>query len=154
MLKAQKGNQVKVHYRGSLQDGTEFDNSYSRGNPIGFRVGAGEMIGGFDAAVVGMEVGDKKTITLTPGDAYGEINAGATTEIPREAFPEELELSEGMPVPLASADGQRLVGTIRSLNEGVVTVDLNHPLAGQELKFDIELVEIEAGTDTDTVSEE
>jgi FKBP-type peptidyl-prolyl cis-trans isomerase 2 len=75
--------------------------------------------------------------------AYGEVNAAATTEIPREAFPEGLELEAGMPVPLASPDGHRLVGTVSQLNESVVTVDLNHPLAGQELKFDIELVEIE-----------
>ena len=74
MLKAQKGNQVKVHYRGVLTDGTEFDNSYNRGTPIDFQIGAGQMIGGFNDAVVGMTVGDKKTIKLAPDEAYGEIN--------------------------------------------------------------------------------
>jgi peptidylprolyl isomerase len=143
MLKAQKGDQVKVHYRGSLLDGTEFDNSYDRGAPIEFQVGAGQMIGGFDSAVVGMTVGDKKTVTITADDAYGEVNPEANTEIPREAFPETVELVEGLPVPLSTPDGQHLMGKISQLNESTVTVDLNHPLAGKELQFDIEVVEVE-----------
>ena len=147
MLKAQKGTQVKVHYRGSLTDGTEFDNSYGRGEPIGFQVGAGQMIPGFDTAVEGMTVGDKKTVTLAPEEAYGDINPEATTEIPRTAFPEALELRTGLPVPLATPDGQQLMGSIRQLNEATVTVDLNHPLAGQQLQFDIELVSIDDSED-------
>jgi len=142
MLKAQKGNQVKVHYRGVLTDGTEFDNSYNRGTPIDFQIGAGQMIGGFNDAVVGMTVGDKKTIKLAPDEAYGEINPEATTEIPRASFPEAVELTEGLPVPLATPDGQQLMGSIRRLNEETVTIDLNHPLAGKSLQFDIELVAI------------
>tara|TARA_Y100000310_G_scaffold283773_1_gene306014 strand:- start:2993 stop:3427 length:435 start_codon:yes stop_codon:yes gene_type:complete len=143
MLKAQKGDQVKVHYRGSLVDGTEFDNSYDRGTPIAFQVGGGQMLGGFDNAVVGMTVGDKKTVTIAADDAYGEINPEANTEIPRESFPETVELVEGLPVPLATPDGQRLMGKISQLNESTVTVDLNHPLAGKALQFDIEVVEVE-----------
>jgi peptidylprolyl isomerase len=147
MLKAQKGTQVKVHYRGILTDGTEFDNSYNRGEPIEFQVGVGQMISGFDAAVVGMSVGDKKTITLTPNDAYGDINPEANTEIDRQAFPEGLELAEGLPVPLSTPEGHNLVGTISQLNETTVTVDLNHPLAGKNLQFDIEVIDIgEAST--------
>ena len=143
MLKAQKGDQVKVHYRGSLTDGTEFDSSYNRGEPIEFQVGAGQMIGGFDTAVEGMTEGEKKSITLTADEAYGEINPEATTEIPRTSFPEEVELSEGLHVPMATPEGHQLVGTIRQLSEEVVTIDLNHPLAGQDLKFDIEVVAVE-----------
>tara|TARA_R110000824_G_scaffold191891_9_gene373718 strand:- start:1863 stop:2309 length:447 start_codon:yes stop_codon:yes gene_type:complete len=143
MLKAEKGNQVKVHYRGSLQDGTEFDNSYSRGEPIGFQVGAGQMIGGFDSALEGMTVGDTKSITITPEDGYGPINPEARTDIPKSAFPEGIDLMEGLPVPLKTPDGKALMGRISQLNESTVTVDLNHPLAGQQLQFDIELVEIE-----------
>jgi len=143
MLKAEKGNQVKVHYRGSLTaDGTEFDNSYDRGTPIEFQVGSGQMIGGFDTAVVGMTIGDKKTVKISPEDGYGEINPNASTEIAREAFPETVELVEGLPVPLATPDGHQLLGKITQLNENTVTVDLNHPLAGQELQFDIEVVGI------------
>lgn len=147
MLKAQKGTQVKVHYRGSLTDGTEFDSSYSREEPIGFQVGTGQMIRGFDNAVVGMTVGDKKSITLTPDDAYGDINPEAQTEIANSAFPEHITLTEGLPVPLATPDGRSLMGRIIQLNESTVTVDLNHPLAGQDLQFDIELVEIAEETE-------
>ena len=143
MLKVEKGNQVKVHYRGVLTDGTEFDNSYMCGDPIEFVAGSGQMVRGFDSAVVGMTIGDKKTVKLTAEDAYGPINPEATTKIPRAAFPQEVELTEGLPVPLSTPEGHRLVGTIRELDESVVTVDLNHPLAGQELQFDIELVSIE-----------
>jgi|10_taG_2_1085330.scaffolds.fasta_scaffold00828_10 peptidylprolyl isomerase len=155
MLKATKGNQVTVHYRGHLADGTEFDNSYNRETPIEFQVGSGQMLGGFDSAVVGMSVGDKKSITLLPNEAYGEINPDAKTVIPRAAFPETIELTEGLPVPLATPDGQQVLGSIRTLNEETVTVDLNHPLAGQELQFDIELVSIgdENPDETETTTE-
>ena len=149
MLKAEKGTQVKVHYRGSLTDGTEFDNSYSREAPIAFQVGTGQMIRGFDNAVVGMTVGDKKSITLTPDDAYGDVNPEAKTEIPTSAFPEHVTLAEGLPVPLSTPDGRSLMGRISQLNENTVTVDLNHPLAGQDLQFDIELVEIEETQETE-----
>ena len=153
MLKAQKGAQVKVHYRGSLLDGTEFDNSYDRNTPIGFEVGSGQMLGGFDSALVGMGVGEKKTIKLVASEAYGEVNPEAHTEIQRESFPEGVTLTEGLPVPLSTPDGRQLMGRISELHETTVTVDLNHPLAGQNLQFDIELVEIEkadTSTDTDT----
>jgi len=149
MLKVEKGTQVKVHYRGSLTDGTEFDNSYSREAPIAFQVGTGQMIRGFDEAVVGMTVGDKKSITLTPENAYGDINPEAQTEIGRDAFPDHVTLAEGLPVPLATPDGRSLMGRISQINESTVTVDLNHPLAGQDLQFDIELVEIEEIEETE-----
>ena len=143
MLKVEKGSQIKVHYRGCLTDGTEFDSSYTREVPIEFQVGTGQMIRGFDDAVVGMTVGDKKSITLKPDDAYGDINPDAQTEIDRTNFPTEVTLVEGLPVPLQSPDGRSLMGRISQLNENTVTVDLNHPLAGQDIQFDIELVEIE-----------
>jgi len=152
MLKAQKGTQVKVHYRGSLTDGTEFDNSYGRGEPIGFQVGAGQMIRGFDDAVVGMSVGEKKSVTLTKDEAYGDVVAEAHTEIDRSAFPDHITLAEGLPVPLATPEGRSLMGRITQLNENSVTVDLNHPLAGQDLQFDIELVEIEKDTEDDNTA--
>lgn len=149
MLKAEKGAKVKVHYRGSLNDGTEFDNSYGRGEPIGFQVGAGQMIRGFDNAIVGMTVGEKKTITLTKDEAYGDVVEEAHTEINRTAFPDHIALTEGLPVPLTTPEGKSLMGRITQLNEDSVTVDLNHPLAGQDLKFDIELVDIE-GSNTES----
>ena len=142
MTTAEKGSNVRVHYRGTLTDGTEFDNSYERGNPIEFQVGAGQMIRGFDNAVNGMNVGDTKTVTLAPDEAYGDVRPEANTEIPLTAFPDDLELVEGMPVPLATDQGHKLMGRVSQLNEQTVTVDLNHPLAGQELNFEIELVEV------------
>ena len=142
MTTAEKGTKVRVHYRGTLNDGTEFDNSHTRVEPIEFQVVAGQMILGFDSAVVGMSVGDSKTITLAPEEAYGTINPEAKTEIPKNAFPEGLDLVEGMPVPLGAPDGRRVMGRLTQLNEETVTVDLNHPLAGEALNFDIELVEV------------
>jgi len=143
MTVAAKGSQVSVHYRGTLTDGTEFDNSYSRNTPITFQLGSGQMIAGFDSAVVGMTIGETKTITISPEDAYGAPDPERKTELSRDLFPTELELEEGMPVPLGTPDGRHLVGKITQLSEQTVTVDLNHPLAGEELSFDIELVEIE-----------
>ncbi len=142
MTTATKGNNVRVHYRGTLTTGEEFDNSYERGTPIEFQIGAGQMIRGFDSAVEGMAVGSKKTVTLTPDEAYGETNPEAATSMPVSAFPDDLELTEGMPVPLATEEGHRLMGRIQAVTEETVTIDLNHPLAGQELNFEIELVEV------------
>ncbi len=142
MTTAEKGSNVRVHYRGTLTTGEEFDNSYDRGTPIEFQIGAGQMIRGFDNAVVGMTVGSKKTVTLSPEEAYGDTRPEASTEMPTSAFPEDLELTEGMPVPLATEEGHRLMGRIQAITEETVTIDLNHPLAGQELSFEIELVEV------------
>jgi peptidylprolyl isomerase len=142
MTTAEKGSNVRVHYRGTLTTGEEFDNSYERGTPIEFQIGAGQMIRGFDTAVEGMTVGSKKTVTLTPDEAYGDTNPEASTQMPVSAFPDDLELTEGMPVPLATQEGHRLMGRIETVSEDTVTIDLNHPLAGQELNFEIELVEV------------
>ena len=142
MTTAEKGSNVRVHYRGTLTTGEEFDNSYERGTPIEFQIGAGQMIRGFDTAVEGMTVGSKKTVTLTPDEAYGDTNPEANTQMPVSAFPDDLELTEGMPVPLATQEGHRLMGRIETVTEETVTIDLNHPLAGQELNFEIELVEV------------
>ncbi len=138
-----EGNKVRVHYRGTLNDGTEFDNSHERGEPISVEVGSGQVIPGFDNALLGMQVGESKTVTIPPEEAYGPLLDQARTEVNRSLFPEDLQLSEGMPVPLATEEGHKLLGRIIGLTEEVVTVDLNHPLAGQTLSFEIELVEVE-----------
>jgi len=138
-----EGNKVRVHYRGTLNDGTEFDNSHERGEPISVDVGSGQVIPGFDNALLGMQVGESKTVTIPPEEAYGPLLDQARTEIDRSLFPQDLQLSEGMPVPLATEEGHKLLGRIIGLTEEVVTVDLNHPLAGQTLNFEIELVEVE-----------
>ena len=134
------GNKVQLHYRGTLDDGTEFDNSHERGAPIEVEVGAGQVIPGFNNALLGMDIGDKKTVTIPPDEAYGPLLEHAKTEIKRDLFPEDLQLTEGMPVPLATEEGQRILGRIEALSDELVTVDLNHPLAGQTLTFEIEVV--------------
>ena len=143
---ATEGTNATVHYRGTLEDGSEFDNSRTRGEPITFTVGAGQMIRGFNDAVSGMAVGETKTVTLTPDQAYGDVNPEATTTFPKSGFPADLELVEGMPVPLRTPDGRTLMGRLTEQQEETVTIDLNHPLAGQTLQFEIELVEVTTNT--------
>tara|TARA_Y100000361_G_scaffold43838_1_gene37844 strand:- start:3647 stop:4144 length:498 start_codon:yes stop_codon:yes gene_type:complete len=146
---ATDGTTVTVHYRGTFdEDGTEFDNSRERGEPLEFVLNSGMMIRGFNDAVVGMSVGETKTITVTPTDGYGEVREDRRTEFERTAFPAELELTEGMPVPLRAPNGHTLYGRITELQETTVTVDLNHPLAGKTLQFEIELVGVTATTTT------
>ena len=143
---ATAGTTATVHYRGTLADGSEFDSSYSREEPIIFTLGSGQMIPGFDNAVDGMAVGETKTVTLSPDQAYGEINPEAQTTFPKSGFPEGLELVNGMPVPLRTPDGQTIVGRLTEQQEETVTIDLNHPLAGETLQFEIELVEVTTNT--------
>ena len=138
---AGEGNNVKVHYRGTLNDGTVFDSSYDRNETIEFTVGAGQMIPGFDAAVNGMAVGEKKTINLEVNDAYGERIDEAVREVPKTSFPNDFEFSNGVTVE-GSINGNQVRGTIEEINEESVIIDFNHPMAGQPLNFEIELVEI------------
>jgi len=112
-------------------------------------VGSGQMIPGFNDAVTGMNVGETKTVTLSPDQAYGNINPEAQTTFPKSGFPEGLELVDGMPVPLRTPDGQTVVGRLTEQHEDMVTIDLNHPLAGETLQFEIELVGVTADTSTD-----
>ncbi len=149
---ATEGASATVHYRGTLEDGSEFDNSHTRGEPITFTVGSGEMIPGFNNAVAGMTVGETVTVTLTPDQAYGDVNPEAQTTFPKSGFPEGLDLVEGMPVPLKTPDGRTLIGRLTEQQDESVTIDLNHPLAGQTLQFEIELVEVTTTTTTATTS--
>ena len=132
---AQVGDTVSVHYRGTLDDGSEFDSSAGR-DPLEFTVGAGQVIPGFDNAVVGMAVGDKKEVRLEPEDAYGERTDDRVISVPKEQAPEGLEV--GQQVMLGQAPA-----TVVEVTDEAVTVDANHPLAGQALTFEIELVGIQ-----------
>jgi peptidylprolyl isomerase len=149
---ATEGASATVHYKGTLEDGSEFDNSHTRGEPITFTVGSGEMIPGFNNAVAGMTVGETVTVTLTPDQAYGDVNPEAQTTFPKSGFPEGLDLVEGMPVPLKTPDGRTLIGRLTEQQDESVTIDLNHPLAGQTLQFEIELVEVTTTTTATTTS--
>jgi len=142
MSKVEKGNNIKVHYKGTLNNGEQFDSSYDRGETLPFEVGAGQMIPGFDAAVVGMETGDKKTVTIPSAEAYGERNNEAVQDVPKTAFPPEFEFRLNETVQGANEQGQPLIAKILEVTDESVKLDLNHPLAGEDLTFEIELVEI------------
>ena len=141
MQQAKSGDKVKVHYNGRLTSGETFDSSSGR-QPLEFEVGSGMVIQGFDDGVTGMKVGDKKTINISAESAYGEKNPDMLIEYPRSQFPENLDLQVGAELMLSSASGQQFQVKISEIKDEVVVLDANHPLAGQELIFDIELVEI------------
>ena len=138
----QQGDTVVLHYKGTLDDGTTFDSSYDRGDPMTVLAGAGQLIAGFDKALNGMGTGETKTFTLTPEEAYGPRNDEAKTTMGRTAFPDDFELSEGLTLPLMGPNGQQLLGTVTSFTDSDVEVDLNHPMAGKNLTFEVTVVEI------------
>ena len=141
MSKAKKGDVVKVHYKGKLNSGEQFDSSEGR-EPLEFTVGAGQMISGFDAAIPGMIVGEKKTITIPPRDAYGVKNEEAIIEFPISNIPGGMKLEPGMKMQLRNEAGHPIPVVVTELKDEIVILDANHELAGKELIFDIELVEI------------
>ena len=141
MDKAKKGDSVKVHYKGTLTSGEQFDSSEGRA-PLEFTVGAGQMIAGFDKAIPGMTVGEKKTINIAPADAYGEKNEDAIIEFPKANIPPDMKLEPGMQLQLRNEAGHPVPVTVTEVKDDVVILDANHHLAGKELIFDIELVEI------------
>jgi peptidylprolyl isomerase len=141
MKQVKEGDVVKVHYTGKLINGEQFDSSVGR-DPLEFTVGAGQMIRGFDAAMPGMTLGEKKTINIAPEDAYGERSEEAIIEFPKENVPPDMKLEPGMPLTLSNQAGQPVPVIVVEVKEEVIVLDANHFLAGQELIFDIELVEI------------
>jgi FKBP-type peptidyl-prolyl cis-trans isomerase 2 len=142
MQQAKKGDTVKVHYHGRLTDGSTFDSSEGR-QPLEFEVGSGMVINGFDNGVIGMTKGEKKTINIAVEDAYGPKQDDLFMEFPRDRFPDNMEPEVGMQLNMSNAQGQNFPVVIAEVKEDAVILDANHPLAGQELVFDIELVEIE-----------
>lgn len=144
--KVASGHAVQLHYKGSFSDGNVFDSSYERGQPLGVIVGTGQLIKGFETALIGMTEGQTKTINITSDDAYGPTNPEAFSTVQRDQFPSGYEFVEGAPVQGTTADGRPLFAKIESFTESAVTLDLNHPLAGKDLTFEIELVEIGVNT--------
>jgi len=140
-MQVKKGDVVRVHYTGTLTDGSQFDSSVGR-NPLEFTVGAGQMIAGFDAGVVGMVVGEKKTLQIDPDNGYGQSNPEAIIEFPKTNVPEGMELEVGMQLNLQNEYGQPVPVVIIELREDLVVMDANHSLAGKDLIFEVELVEI------------
>jgi peptidylprolyl isomerase len=142
-MSVKKGDSVKVHYIGTLNDGNEFDNSYKRGSTLDFKVGEGNMIKGFDSALLGMEVGEKKTVNLEPKDAYGERIEEAIQTVSKDQFGDVKHITEGSRVNGQTQDGRPISALVMKINEDDVVLDLNHPFAGKELNFEIELVEVD-----------
>lgn len=141
MSQATKGSKVKVHYTGTLTDKTVFDSSKNR-EPLEFTVGAGQMIEGFDAAVDGMKVGESKQVTIPSEKAYGPKREEAMITVPKAQMPEGMPLEPGAQVEARQQDGRTQVLVIAEVKDEEVVLDANHPLAGKDLIFDIELVEV------------
>jgi peptidylprolyl isomerase len=141
MSNAKSGDTVKIHYTGTLDDGSQFDSSAGR-DPLEFEVGSGQVIPGFDKAVEGMAVGDSKNVRIEPDEAYGQRHEQLVQEVNRSLLPDDLDPKEGMTLQSNSPDGQTMQFMVTAVAEETITVDANHPLAGQALSFDIELVEI------------
>ena len=141
MSQAKSGDTVKIHYTGTLADGTQFDSSAGR-DPLEFALGSGQVIPGFDQAVDGMAVGESKSITIAPDDAYGQRHDQLVQDVPKSALPDDMQPEVGMQLQSESPDGQVIQLVITAVADDTITVDGNHPLAGHELKFDIELVAI------------
>ena len=141
MGQVKEGDVVRVHYTGTLTNGEQFDSSVGK-DPLEFTVGAGQMIKGFDAAMPGMAVGEKKTINIAPEDAYGAKNEEAIIEFPKAHVPADMKLEPGMQLTLSDQAGNPVQVIVMAVKDDVIILDANHFLAGEALVFDIELVEI------------
>jgi len=141
MTAVKSGDKVKVHYTGRLHDGTVFDTS-AEGEPLEFQLGAGEIIPGFEQAVLGMSPGDAKKVDIPVEAAYGPRNEAMVIEVERGQFPTEFEPEVGQQFQLPQQNGQMTIVTVTAVSDGSVTLDGNHPLAGEHLAFEIELVEV------------
>jgi len=138
------GDYIKVHYTGTLDDGSVFDSSEGR-DPLEFTAGAGQMIAGFDAAVIGMKVGEVKTVTIPAEDAYGFHDEELLLVFSKDELPEGMDPKIGDQIPLSGPGGRTMTVPVVDVSETTITVDANHRLAGKDLTFEIELVELTKG---------
>ncbi|MBE9217168.1 peptidylprolyl isomerase [Plectonema cf. radiosum LEGE 06105] len=141
MTQAKAGNNVKVHYTGKLDDGTVFDSSIER-EPLQFSLGSGNVIPGFEEAIIGMTPGESKTATIPPDQAYGPQREELVITVEKEQIPTDLSVEIGQQLQISQNDGQVIPVIVTDVSDSQVTLDANHPLAGQQLTFDIELVEV------------
>ena len=137
-----EGKKVKAHYTGTLDDGTKFDSSLDRGEPIEFTCGAGQMIAGFDNAVKDMAQGETKTVHIAAADAYGERREDMVQKVPVSQIPNGDQLPVGQTVYMHGPGGQPFPVFVKSIEDGIATFDMNHELAGKDLNFEITLVEV------------
>ncbi len=143
MGQAKSGDTVRVHYTGRLEDGTQFDSSEGR-DPLQFQVGGGQIIPGLEKQIEGMNEGEKATVTVPADQAYGPRDERQVQTVPRRAFPADLDLKMGASLQATTPEGRQIPLTVVGMSDDDVTVDANHPLAGHDLIFDVELVEIVA----------
>jgi FKBP-type peptidyl-prolyl cis-trans isomerase 2 len=157
-VKVENGNTVSMHYVGTFEDGVEFDSSHTRNEPISVVVGSGQLIRGLESALVGMEIGDTKTVNVKPADGYGEYNEEAIAELPMDTFPEDIQenLQVGMVLPLVLKEnpGQPFPAKAKEIKDESIVFDLNHPLAGKEVNFDVEILGIETDVTEGTTETE
>ena len=137
MAEAKQGDTVRVHYTGTLGDGSEFDSSRGR-EPLEFTLGAGEVVPGFDRAVDGMREGETKTVTIPAAEAYGDVRPELLLRVPRAQFPAELQLEPGMQLQVGRG-AQSFPCVVHEVGDDEVVLDANHPLAGEDLKFELKL---------------
>lgn len=141
MSEAKKGDKVKVHYTGRLNDGSEFDSSKGR-EPLEFEIGTQQVIPGFENAVVGMKTGDTITVEIPHTEAYGPVRDEMILKVEKEKLPPEFKPEVGQQYQLPQDNGQNVIVTVTEVTDDSIELDANHPLAGKDLTFDIELVEI------------
>lgn len=142
MSQVKEGDAVQVHYTGKLQDGTVFDSSRER-EPLTVKVGSGEVIPGFEKGIIGMAVGETKTLTLNPDEAYGQKRDDLVVEVDKNQFPEHITPKVGERLQVKQPDGSLVNVQITDIEDSTVTLDANHPLAGESLVFEVELVGID-----------
>lgn len=145
MQQVKSGDTVKVHYHGKLTDGSTFDSSEGR-DPLEFKVGSGQVIKGFDTGVTGMSVGEKKTVHIPSDEAYGPKDEERIVEFPRANFPPDMKPEVGMQLNMTNGEGHVIPVVVKEVGEEAVLLDANHPLAGEDLVFEIELVDISGGS--------
>lgn len=141
MTLAKSGDTVRIHYTGTLDDGSQFDSSVGR-DPLQFTLGSGQVIPGFDSGVTGMTVGEQKSITIPAAEAYGERQEDACQPVPRADIPADIPLEVGLQLQMQTPSGQVVPVVVAEITEESVVLDANHPLAGKDLTFALELVEI------------
>jgi peptidylprolyl isomerase len=141
MPTARSGDTVRVHYTGRLDDGTVFDSSRER-DPLEFQLGSGQVIAGFDEAVEGMATGESKSVRIPSAEAYGEHDEALLLRVPIEQFPPDMRPEVGQHLQLSRDGAEPVVVTVAEVSEDRVVLDANHPLAGRDLTFDLELVDI------------
>lgn len=141
-MEIKEKSNVTVHYVGTLENGDEFDNSYKKDSPLNFTVGEGKVLKAFEYSVIGKSKGDKLSVSLTADEAYGQVNENAISEVPKDDIPEDVTIVKDGFIRGKTQSGHEVVARVLDIKENSYILDLNHPLAGKDLKFDIEILEV------------